>query len=114
MGELLPRNELVKQGMIGFGALVGGTVLLLLPGLPGILGWILGGVLAVLGLGLISTKENRLTGALIAAVGILTIVSQTGTLGPVAGWLMRFGGISLLLTGGISLTRFFINLGKRR
>jgi hypothetical protein len=89
--------------------------LLFLSGLSGVAGWIIGGVLTVAGLGISTSKEDRAAGFVTAGAGILTLISTIlPGVGPVASWLMRVGGIGLLLGGGFSIVRFILNLRKRR
>jgi hypothetical protein len=114
MGDLVPRKELVKQGMKGIGGIVCGGVLLVLSGLSGPVGWIVGGLLTIVGIGISSSKEDRTAGAITAAAGILTLISTLiPGIGGAAGWLMRIGGIGLLIAGGYSLIQFIINIKKR-
>ena len=115
MGDLVPRDRLVRQGMKGVGGIVSGAALLFLSGLSGPAGWIVGGLLTLVGLGISTSREDRTAGIVTAGAGILIIVSAAiPGVGPVAGWLMRAGGIALLLGGGLSIVRFILNLRKRR
>ena len=114
MGDLVPRNVLVRQGMKGIGGIVGGGALLLLSGLTGVVGWIIGGLLTALGLGICTSKEDRIAGVITAGAGALTLVSQIPGIEGIADWLMRAGGIGLVIAGGYSLIKFILNLRKRR
>ncbi len=116
MGDLVPRNVLVKQGMKGVGGIVGGGALLLLSSLGGVVGWIIGGVLTAVGLGISTSRDDRVAGLITAGAGVLTLVSQLPVplLGGIAGWLMGVGGVGLIVAGGYSLIKFFVNLSKRR
>lgn len=114
MGDLVPRKQLVKQGMMGIGGIVGGAVLLVLSGLSGPVGWIIGGVLALVGLGLSASREDRAAGIVVLGAGVLTLISALiPGIGATASWLMRIGGIGLLISGGYSLIKFIVNLRKR-
>ena len=114
MGELISRKELVKQGMKGTGGIVGGGILLILRSIGGVFGWIVGGLLTVMGFGILTSKEDRLAGIVTTGVGILTLVSQIPGVGNIAESLMLAGAIGLLAGGGYSLIKFIINLNKRR
>ena len=114
MGDLVPRNVLVKQGMKGIGGIVGWGALILLSQLPFVGGLIVGGLLAVVGLGICTSKDDRIAGIVTAAAGALTLLSQIPAIGSIAGWLMGAGGIGLVIAGGYSLIKFILNLRKRR
>jgi hypothetical protein len=115
MGDLVPRKELVKQGVKGIGGVAGGIVLLILAGLSTTAGLIIGGILTLLGLFISTSKEDRTAGMVAAGAGVLTLISSlVPGLGAVASWLMRVGGIGLLITGGYSFIKFLVNLAKRR
>jgi len=113
MDELISRGDLVKQGMKGFGGVISGFTLLALSGLPSVFGWIVGGLLTVVGLGIGASREDRMAGAVTAGVGILTLVSQIGGIGQIPHTLMRLGGIGLLAGGVFFIIKFFMNLKKR-
>ena len=114
MSDLVPRKVLVKQGMMGVGGIVGGGILLFLAGLSGPAGWIVGGLLTLVGLGVSTSHDDRAAGVVILGAGILTLVSALiPGIGPSAGWLMRLGGIGLIVAGGYSIVKFIINLKKR-
>lgn len=111
--EIVPTKTLVRQGTTGIGGVVGGGALLLLGSLGGPWAWIIGGVLAVAGLGVAAaSKEDRLAGGVVAGAGVLTIVSGLG-LG-IGGALLTLGGIGLIAVGGVGLYRFIKGLRSRR
>lgn len=118
MGDLVPRKEMVNQGVKGVGGVAGGVALLIVKGLlfslglvPGL---IIGGVLTLGGLAISRSKGERTAGAVVAGAGILTLVASTGIGAGLAGALMTIGGIGLLAFGGYSLIKFILNLRKRR
>ena len=114
MGDLVPRKELVKQGMMGIGGIVGGGILLILSGVSGPAGWIIGGLLTLVGLGVSASRDDRPAGVVMLGAGVLTIASALPLgIGPTASWLMRLGGIGLIIAGGYSIIKFIINLKKR-
>jgi hypothetical protein len=111
--EIVPTRTLVKQGTTGVGGLAGGAVLLILKALGGPVAWIIGGILTLGGLAVsAASKEDRLAGGVVAAAGVLTILSGLG-LG-IGGALLTLGGISLLAVGGIGLYKFIRGLRSRR
>jgi hypothetical protein len=120
MGDIVPRNQLVKQGFKGFAGVGGGVALLILRGiahidsglsLPGL---IVGGIVSVVGVVIASSPEDRKAGMVALGAGILTAVASLPGIGGIASWLMMVGGIGLILTGGWSLFKFWRALRKRR
>jgi hypothetical protein len=109
MGDIVPRNELVKQGVNGVGGIAGGTAILVLSSFGGVWGWLIGAALTAAGLYMSRKKTNRTAGTLTAGAGIITLVSRL----PVIGWLVHLGGWGLIAMGGWSLFKFFKNLRKR-
>jgi hypothetical protein len=113
MSDIVPRNQVTRQGVVGVAALGGGVALLVLAG-GGLFGIIAGGALLVAGLALTSSRSDRTAGVVAIVVGAASLA--TGILGhalPIITWLMRASGIVLLGTGIYSLVRFFSNLRKR-
>ena len=111
--DIVPTKTLVKQGTAGVGGVVGGAALLLLGGLGPIGGAIIGGVLALGGLGVgIASKEDRAVGGIVAGAGVLTILSGIGW--GFGGALLTIGGIGLLGLGAFGLYKFIRGLRSRR
>lgn len=113
MSDIVPRNQLAKQGVFGVMAAGGGVALLVLAG-GGLFGIIAGGILLVAGLALSGSKSDRTLGIVAAVVGGAALA--TGIFGhaiPLITWLMKAAGIVLTGTGIYSLVRFFGNLRKR-
>jgi hypothetical protein len=113
MSELVPRKEMVKQALKGVGGAGGGILLLFLSGLPALAGWIIGAILVVLGLGTSSSKSDRISGLVITAAGVLTILAQLPIIGGLGRFLMGIGGLALIGGGLYSLFQFFKNLKAR-
>lgn len=121
MNELVPRDQLVKQGSRGVGGLVGGAGLLVLHSiaqigagfsLPGL---IVGGVLAVTGIGFSSgSKADKTGGMILTGAGVLTGLAALPIVGGLASGLMWLSGLGLLGVGGVNLYRFIRGLRKRR
>ncbi|MFP4483690.1 MAG: hypothetical protein ACLFO1_02425 [Spirochaetaceae bacterium] len=121
MNDLVPRDQLVRQGSRGVGGVVGGAGLLILHSiaaigagfsLPGI---IVGGVLAVTGAGLASgTKTDKTGGMVLAGAGVLTGLASLPIIGGLASGLMWVAGLGLLGVGGVNLFRFIRGMRKRR
>jgi len=114
MNEIVPRKELVKQGVKGFAGVGGGIGLFILNWvasagfLPGL---IVGGAVTVVGMLIGTSKEDRKAGMITAAAGIATILAAT--IGGVVGWLLPAAGLVLIGLGAFSLFKFFRNLRKR-
>jgi hypothetical protein len=117
MSDIVPRSQLTKQGVQGTIAVAGGIGVLVLASLGGLLGVVVGAVIAVVGIALSGGKKERTAGLVIAGLGAVTAVSSLPVLGSLFGglfhWIMGAGGVILLAVGGISLFRFFSNLRKR-
>jgi len=112
MGDLVPRKELTKQGVQGVGG-VGGGILLLVLSAGGIGAAIIGGLIAIAGLAMSRSKEDRVPGYVVTAAGALGVLSVIPGLGGVAGTLLTISGIGLLALGGWKLIKFIMNLRKR-
>ncbi len=111
MSDLVPRKTLVKQGGQAIGGVVGGVALLVLSSLGGLPGVIVGGVIAAIGLGISSSKEDRTAGLITVGAGALTLLGAvTGGFGH---GLMVVSGIGLLIMGGINLFKFIKGYRKR-
>ncbi|HUI70397.1 MAG TPA: hypothetical protein VL354_07725 [Spirochaetia bacterium] len=119
MSDIVPRNQLTKQGTYGIMATAGGVALLILAG-GGWFGVIAGGILLVGGLALSGSRSDKGLGVVTAVVGGAALA--TGLLGhiPVLSWfvrvadfVMRAAGVVLIGTGIYSLVRFIGNLRKR-
>jgi hypothetical protein len=119
MGDIVPRNQLVRQGFKGFAGVGGGVVLLILRGIAhigsglSIPGLIVGGIVSVVGLAIASSPEDRRAGMVALSAGVLTAIASLPGIGGIASWLMMVGGIGLIVAGGWSLLKFWRNLRKR-
>lgn len=121
MNDLVPRETLVRQGMTGIGSSVAGLGLLLLRGVTqfgaglSIPGLVVGGAVAVAGLGLSSGKKaDRIGGLIVAGGGILTAAASFPVVGGIASGLMWLGGLGLLGVGVVNVFRFVRGLRARR
>ncbi len=118
MGDLIPREKLIRQGMRGLGGLGGGIGMLVLriftggPGLS-LLGLIVGGAVTVFGLTVASSREDRRAGLVVTAAGLLTAAASLPWVGGIGQTLMTLGGIGLLAVGAFNLVKFLVNLRKR-
>ena len=120
MSDIVPRNQVSKQGLHGFVGVAGGIGTIILAGLGAhpVLGILVGGVIGVIGLAFArGTRSERIGGTITAVLGAGTVLSAVGHFlriggGAVSG-LMWGAGILLLGYGGVSLFRFFKNLRKR-
>ena len=116
MGDIVPRNRLVKQGWQGIAGVGGGIGLLILNAIaskgfgPGL---IAGGIVGIAGLVITSSKEDRTAGMIAVGAGALTIVASIPKIGGAVGWLMPVAGAGLIIAGAVSLFRFLRNLRRR-
>ena len=112
--EIISRQELNKQLMKGAGGVIGGVGLLVLGSVSTIPAIILSGAVILAGLGLSSSKKDRLAGLIAIGAGALGILAQIPIVGALATPLLIIGGIGLLGAGGISLYKFIKNMQKRK
>ena len=116
MGDIISRRELSKQGLQGFGGVAGGVGILILKAIAAstlLGGLVVGGIIAVGGLMLSSSKDDKKVGMVAVVAGGLTILASLPVLKFVATPFMLIGGIGLLLAGGWSLFKFFRGLKNR-
>ena len=106
MGDIVPRKTLVKYGSQGVAGLAGGAALLALNGLGPVGSLIVGGIVAIVGLALSRSKEDKTAGYIALGAGALTAVTAIGFLRGIAGTLLGISGIGLLVMGGINVFRF--------
>jgi len=118
MNDVVPRNTLVKYGMKAAGGIGGGIVLFILraiavggKGAFSLPGLIVGGIFALVGLGLSTSKDDRSLGLIAVGAGALTAIASLPIVGWLGGALMWISGIGLLIGGGLNLFRFI--RGKR-
>ncbi len=112
MNEIVPREQLVKSGLKGFLAVGGGIGLLVLKALSSlpIVGVVVGAALAIGGIAMSASKEDKPAGVVTLVAGALT---AGAALIPGFRWLMSLAGWGLLIGGAVSLYKFFSKLKKR-
>ncbi len=120
MGDIVPRNQLVKQGVHGIAGIGGGVGLLILKAIAAIgegafsvAGLVAGGVVTVAGFVIMSSPEDRRAGVITIGAGALTLAASLPLISGVANAFMWIGGFGLIITGAISLFRFLRNLRRR-
>jgi hypothetical protein len=115
MSDIVPRNELSRNGVRGVIALGGGITAFVLAGMGGWGGIIIGGLIALVGLALSGPKKDRTGGIVIAVAGAAVVVSSLGLplLSGLVDWVMRAAGIVLIGIGGFSLFKFISGMRKR-
>ena len=120
MGDIVPRNQLVKQGVQGIAGIGGGVGLLILRAIAAIgegafsvAGLVVGGVVAVAGFVIMSSPEDRRAGMITIGAGALTLAASLPLVGGIANAFMWIGGFGLIIAGAISLFRFLRNLRRR-
>lgn len=115
MNDIVPRKTLVKYGSQGLGGVVGGAVLLALNSLGGLPALIVGGIVALIGLGISSSKDDRTAGLITTVAGALTAITAIpiSFISGIAGTLLAISGVGLLIMGGINLFKFIRGYRKR-
>ena len=114
VNEIVPREEVSKQGVRAAGGIAGGIGLLVLAALGPVAGAIAGGLLAIVGVSQTRSKQDRRPGWVLASVGAAALVaSVVPGIGGLAEVLLRLSGIGLLGFGGYSLYQFIRNLRRR-
>ncbi len=106
MDEMVPKKSIVKYGSQGVGGIVGGAVVLALGGLGAVGSLVVGGVIALIGLGLSRSKDDRTAGIVATTAGVITAVTALPLLGGLAGTLLTISGIGLLIAGGLNVFKF--------
>jgi hypothetical protein len=114
MGDIVPRDSIVKYGMNAAGGVIGGILMLSLRHLPFVPALIVGGIFALAGLLITRSREDRTTGSVLAGAGILIAVAGIPVIGAIAGFLMVISGIGLLAIGVVNIVRFFKGLRSRQ
>ena len=113
MGDLVPRKTLVKYGSQGVGGIIGGGVVLALTSLNPVWSLIVGGIVAVVGLGISRSKDDRTAGLVATVAGALTAITAIPAIGGIAGTLLTISGIGSLIAGGLNLFKFIRGYRKR-
>ena len=118
VGDIVPRDELVKQGWQGFAAVGGGVGLLILKAIAAIpvLGLVAAGVVTVVGLAVSTSKEDRKAGLITLGAGVMSLIGALSAFIPSLpsfGFLMILAGAGLIAGGALRLFRFWKNLRKR-
>ncbi len=108
-GTELTTSEQGTRGIISAGAGIGLLGLNALISIP-VLGWVIGGGLALLGIMGIGggTKTDRTYGTVALVAGAATILSQLH-IGPLH-FALGAGGLGLLAYGAFNLLKFFRNI----
>jgi hypothetical protein len=112
-------SSLSKLGISAVGYAAGGIFLFLLNIFARFrgLGLVIGGVVCLIGIGSLMSKDpaDKKAGVLITAAGALTILSKARIpfLTAVSGTLLSIGAVALLALGIINGVKFFIGLKKR-
>jgi Fe2+ transport system protein FeoA len=117
--EIPSASKLTKLGITAIGYTAGGVFLFLLniaARLRG-LGLVIGGVVCVVGIASLLSKDpaDRKAGVVITAAGALAVLSRTNipVITAISGTLLSIGAIGLLALGIWNGIKFFIGLKKR-
>jgi len=117
--EIPSASKLSKLGITAIGYTAGGVFLFLLnmaARLRG-LGLVIGGVVCVVGIASLLSKDpaDRKAGVVITAAGALAVLSRTNipVITAISGTLLSIGAIGLLVLGIWNGIKFFVGLKKR-
>jgi hypothetical protein len=111
--------SLAKQGVAAAGMIAGGIFLFVMDALARfrVLGLVIGALAGIVGIAALLSKdpEDKKPGALIAAAGLLVILSKTGipVLRSLAPTLLSIGAVGLLVMGIWKGIQFFRGLKSR-
>ncbi len=117
MNDIVPTSTLARHGVAAVGGIAGGIglwALRLLSHVP-IIGLVAGGVVTLVGLGALSSHEpeDKRAGVVTTAAGALTVLSNIGLFGGIAGGLMGVAVVGLLAMGGWNAFKFMKGLKTR-
>jgi hypothetical protein len=116
--KFTPTNVLAKQGVAAIGCLAGGAGLLLLAALGArfpVIGIAAGAILGVVGISAIRSKDpdDRKPGLIVAAAGVLSVLSRVPGVRSFAGTLLGIGALGLLALGIWNGIKFLKGLKSR-
>ena len=110
-------SSLSKLGISAIGYAAGGIFLFLLNIFARfkVFGLIIGGIVCMIGIGSLMSKDpaDKKAGSIITAAGALVLLSKIPVIAPAAATLLSIGAIGLLAVGIINGIKFFIGLKKR-
>jgi hypothetical protein len=111
----VPRDKLVKQGVTAVGSLIGGAALAIVNALPSVIGLVAGGVITVLGVGALASKDptDKKAGMVITAAGGLTVLSRLGIFRGLTGGILGLGVVGLIGLGIVKGIQFLRGLKSR-
>lgn len=115
MNEMVTTNVLAKQGVTAVGGIAGGLGLMILGGLPSIIGIIAGAVIGIIGLGAMGSKDpvDKKVGFITAGAGALTVLAKLPILTGLASGMLGLASIGLLGMGIFNAFKFFRGLKSR-
>lgn len=117
MNDMVPTSTLAKQGVAAVGGIAGGLGLWVLRALSHIpiVGLAVGGLVALVGVGALSSREpeDKRAGIVTAAAGGLTVLSNIGLFAGAANGLMGIAIVGLLAMGGWNAYKFMKGLKTR-
>jgi len=115
--EIVPREQVAKHGVQGVISTAGGIVSFVLAGITtGAFHWfgvIVGGIIAVAGLALSGSKQERSLGVATTVVGAAVAVASIGLFRGLVHGVLVAGGVVLVGIGVYSLVKFFRGLKTR-
>ncbi|MDR3304378.1 MAG: hypothetical protein LBS86_08220 [Treponema sp.] len=114
----VPTSVLAKQGVTAVAGIVGGVVMFFMGALPPIAGIVVGGVVTVVGIGAMLSKDpdDKKPGRIATVAGLLTLASKVGGLTWVkalAGTALGLGAVGMFAVGVWNGIKFLKGLKKR-
>ena len=115
MNDMVPTNVLAKQGVAAVGGIAGGIGLLILGGLPSLVGIIAGAVVGLIGLGAMGSRDptDKRSGLIALVAGGLTVLSKIGIFSGLASTFMGVATVGLIGMGAWNAFKFFKGLKSR-
>jgi len=115
MNDIVPTNVLAKQGVAAVGGIAGGIGLMILGGLPSLFGIIAGGVVGIIGLGAMGSRDpaDKKAGLVALVAGGLTVLSKIGIFSGLASGFLGIATVGLIGMGVWNAFKFFKGLKSR-
>ncbi|MDR2552975.1 MAG: hypothetical protein LBD31_07420 [Treponema sp.] len=115
MNDIISSGELTKRALRAAGGIAGGIVLTILGALPLVFAAAAGGILGILGIGALASKDpgDVFPGAVCLGAGILGILAKLPLLGGLAGKALVLGALALLGMGIWNGVKFILGLKSR-
>lgn len=115
MNDMVPTSVLAKHGVAAVGGIAGGIGLVILGGLPSLIGVVAGAVVGLVGVGALSSHDpaDKRAGVIAATAGGLTVLSKIGLFSHLAGTFLGIATVGLLGLGIWNAFKFVRGLKSR-